>query len=82
MLECVKESFLCVLKLVPRGLTLGPSLAKNGQMGLWCVGWPLKSGTLLGLEEPDKVPENDEVLYTVYVCYLLLNCLKTIGIEK
>ncbi|KAF4094436.1 hypothetical protein AMELA_G00014940 [Ameiurus melas] len=58
--ECVKESFCNVLRLVPRGLTLGPSLAKDGQMGLWCVGWDLQSGTLLGLEDPDKVPEKEE----------------------
>ncbi|XP_026802568.3 zinc finger protein 408 isoform X1 [Pangasianodon hypophthalmus] len=60
LLECVKESVHSVLKLVPRGLTLGPSLAKDGQMGLWCVGWALQTGTLLGLEEPDKVPEKEE----------------------
>ncbi|XP_053472430.1 zinc finger protein 408 [Ictalurus furcatus] len=58
--ECVKESFCNVLRLVPRGLTLGPSLAKDGQMGLWCVGWDLQTGTLLGLEDPDKVPEKEE----------------------
>lgn len=71
LLECVKESFHSVLRLVPHGLTLGPSLAKDGQIGLWCVGWALQSGTLLGLEDPDKVPEKEEVLF-VYTSFLLV----------
>ncbi|KAL6461746.1 hypothetical protein MHYP_G00298910 [Metynnis hypsauchen] len=57
-LNTVEESFHSVLKLVPRGLTLGPSLAKDGQMGLWCVGRALQNGTLLGLEEPATVPQS------------------------
>lgn len=64
LLECVKESVRSVLRLVPRGLTLGPSLAKDGQMGLWCVGWALKSGTLLGLEDPEKVTLKEAVLFS------------------
>lgn len=61
LLECVNESVCSVLRLVPRGLTLGPSLTKDGHMGLWCVGRPLQAGTLLGLGDPDKVPEKEEV---------------------
>lgn len=53
-LECVKESFCSMLRLLPRGLTLGPSLAEDGQMGLWCVGQDLQTGTNLGLEGPEK----------------------------
>ncbi|KAL7833879.1 hypothetical protein AOLI_G00288390 [Acnodon oligacanthus] len=59
-LNAVKEAFHSVLKLVPRGLTLGPSLTKDGQMGLWCVGRALQNGTLLGLEEPATVPQSGE----------------------
>ncbi|XP_072527625.1 zinc finger protein 408 isoform X2 [Salminus brasiliensis] len=55
-LNNVKESFHSVLRLVPRGLTLGPSLAKDGQMGLWWVGRALQNGTLIGLEQPEKGP--------------------------
>lgn len=61
LLECVKESFCSVLRSVPRGLAIGPSLAKDGQMGLWCVGWALQAGTLLGLEDPEKLPGKEEV---------------------
>ncbi|XP_047674311.1 zinc finger protein 408 isoform X1 [Tachysurus fulvidraco] len=60
LLECVNECVLSVLGLIPRGLTLGPSLAEDGQMGLWCVGWTLQSGTLLGLEDLDKVAGKEE----------------------
>lgn len=61
LLECVNESVRNVLRLIPRGLTLGPSLAKDGQTGLWCVGWALQTGTLLGLEDQEKVPVKEEV---------------------
>ncbi|KAK3528123.1 hypothetical protein QTP86_023846 [Hemibagrus guttatus] len=60
LLECVNESVHSVLRLIPRGLTLGPSLAKDGQMGLWCVGWALQTGTLLGMEDQEKVPGKEE----------------------
>ncbi|KAI5088540.1 zinc finger protein 408 [Silurus meridionalis] len=58
--EIVTESFCSVLRSVPRGLTVGPSLAQDGQMGLWCVGWSLQSGTLLGLEDPHTQPGEAE----------------------
>uniref|UniRef100_A0A3B1JZP8 Zinc finger protein 408 n=2 Tax=Astyanax mexicanus TaxID=7994 RepID=A0A3B1JZP8_ASTMX len=60
-LKNVKESFHSLLRLVPRGLTLGPSLAKDGQMGLWWVGQTLAKGTLLGLEEPENVPHGGKI---------------------
>lgn len=56
------ESLHSVLSAVPRGLTLGPSLAKDGQFGLWCVGQPLQRGTILCLEEQAKAEEIVEVL--------------------
>ncbi|XP_030649643.1 zinc finger protein 408 [Chanos chanos] len=48
------QSLHSVLNAVPRGLTLGPSLAKDGQLGLWCVGRALQKGTLLGLDTAEK----------------------------
>ncbi|XDV18127.1 hypothetical protein PO909_023885 [Leuciscus waleckii] len=51
----MRDSIHSVLRSIPRGLTLGPSLAEDGQLGLWCVGRLLEKGTLLGLEEPDKI---------------------------
>lgn len=56
------ESLHSVLSAVPRGLTLGPSLAKDGEFGLWCVGQPLQRGTVLCLEEQAEVEEINEVL--------------------
>ncbi|KAJ8402922.1 hypothetical protein AAFF_G00362360 [Aldrovandia affinis] len=59
-LRCLKdsspgqESLHRVLNAVPRGLTVGPSLASNNRLGLWCVGHALHKGALLGLQE-DKV---------------------------
>lgn len=51
----MRDSIHSVLRSIPRGLTLGPSLAIDGQLGLWCVGQGLEKGTLLGLGEPDKM---------------------------
>ncbi|XP_050971119.1 zinc finger protein 408 isoform X1 [Labeo rohita] len=51
----VRDSIHSVLRSIPRGLTLGPSLAEDGQLGLWCVGQVLEKDTLLGLEELDKI---------------------------
>ncbi|XP_052007694.1 zinc finger protein 408 [Xyrauchen texanus] len=51
----MRDSIHSVLQSVPLGLTLGPSLAKDGQLGLWCVGRVLEKDTLLGLENPDKM---------------------------
>ncbi|KAG5270559.1 hypothetical protein AALO_G00194050 [Alosa alosa] len=56
------ESLHSVLSAVPRGLTLGPSLAKDGEFGLWCVGQPLQKGTILCLEEQAEVEEITEKL--------------------
>ncbi|TRY82385.1 hypothetical protein DNTS_002479, partial [Danionella cerebrum] len=44
-----KDPIHTALRSVPQGLTLGPSLAKDGQLGLWCVGRVLEKGTLLGV---------------------------------
>ncbi|XP_066511301.1 zinc finger protein 408-like isoform X2 [Hoplias malabaricus] len=55
VIDDMKESFHNVLRLVPRGLALGPSLAKEGQIGLWSVGWALQNGTVLEVEEPNQV---------------------------
>nr|XP_055062490.1 zinc finger protein 408 isoform X3 [Misgurnus anguillicaudatus] len=51
----MRDSIHSVLRSLPRGLTLGPSLAIDGQLGLWCVGQGLEKGTLLGLGEPAKM---------------------------
>lgn len=67
-LERVKESLCRMLRLLPRGLTLGPSLAEDGQTGLWCVGQDLQTGTNLGLEDPEE-EEEVEYVYTI-----LLRC--------
>ncbi|XP_026888962.2 zinc finger protein 408 isoform X2 [Electrophorus electricus] len=67
-LENVKESFNSVLRLLPRGLTLGPSLAKDGQTGLWCVGRTLKNGTFLGMEDSDRVPSYGKVEEGMETC--------------
>ncbi|KAL2088770.1 hypothetical protein ACEWY4_015669 [Coilia grayii] len=56
------ESLQSVLSAVPRGVTLGPSLAKDGEFGLWCVSQPLQSGTVLYLEEQDNVEDMAEKL--------------------
>lgn len=71
LLECGRDSFCSVLRSVPRGLTLGPSLTKDGQMGLWCVGRSLQAGTLLGLEDPDTAAGKEVVQY-VYTRYRLV----------
>lgn len=59
----MRDSIHSALRSVPRGLTLGPSLAEDGQLGLWCVGRVLEKGTLLGLGEPEKMirKEKEEV---------------------
>ncbi|XP_010880358.2 zinc finger protein 408 isoform X2 [Esox lucius] len=49
-----QDPLLNVLKAVPRGLTVGPSLANDGQLGLWCVGNALNKGVFLGLEDQNK----------------------------
>ncbi|KAK7170323.1 hypothetical protein R3I94_000522 [Phoxinus phoxinus] len=56
----MRDSIHSVLRSVPRGLTLGPSLAEDGQLGLWCVGRVLEKGTLLGLEEPDTISRKEK----------------------
>ncbi|XP_045871190.1 zinc finger protein 408 isoform X1 [Meles meles] len=46
------------LKSLPRGLALGPSLAQELRLGVWCVGAPLQPGLLWGpLEEEQKGEE-------------------------
>ncbi|XP_074440567.1 zinc finger protein 408 isoform X2 [Larus michahellis] len=36
------------LRSLPPGLALGPSLSRERGTGVWCVGWALPAGTLLG----------------------------------
>ncbi|MFT7806932.1 zinc finger protein 408 isoform X1 [Arapaima gigas] len=51
-----------VLKAVPKGLTVGPSLANSGNLGLWCVGNTLQKGTLLGeVDNQGEVGESSEI---------------------
>ncbi|KPP79697.1 hypothetical protein Z043_100708, partial [Scleropages formosus] len=68
-----------VLKAVPRGLTVGPSLANSGHLGLWCVGNTLQKGTLLGevhnqgeLEESSRIAahgmHNDSSYWMKFAC--------------
>lgn len=75
--EDMRDSIHSFLRSIPRGLTLGHSLAKDGQLGLWCVGRVLQKGTLLGLKEPDQMiskEKSEEVCLTVRTdMYLLLN---------
>ncbi|KAI1895941.1 hypothetical protein AGOR_G00111950 [Albula goreensis] len=54
-----QESLHRVLSSVPRGLTVGPSLASSNRLGLWCVGRALQKGALLGLQEDQvKTPDH------------------------
>ncbi|KAA0723460.1 Zinc finger protein 17 [Triplophysa tibetana] len=57
----MRDSIHSLLRSIPRGLTLGHSLAKDGQLGLWCVGRVLQKGTLLGLKEPDKMISEEKL---------------------
>ncbi|XP_032216394.1 zinc finger protein 408 [Mustela erminea] len=45
------------LKSLPRGLALGPSLAVELRLGVWCVGAPLQPGLLWGPLEEESVSE-------------------------
>ncbi|XP_028649019.2 zinc finger protein 184-like [Erpetoichthys calabaricus] len=50
--ESSDEELLC--RSIPLGLALGPSIAQNGRIGIWCVSQPLQSGAFFGpLEEPE-----------------------------
>ncbi|XP_076970686.1 zinc finger protein 408 isoform X2 [Tamandua tetradactyla] len=46
------------LKNLPRGLALGPSLAVEQRLGIWCVGEPLQPGLLWGPLEEDSFSED------------------------
>lgn len=48
------------LKSLPRGLALGPSLAEEQCLGVWCVGEPLQPGLLWGPLEEESVSEQKE----------------------
>ncbi|ELK16081.1 zinc finger protein 408 [Pteropus alecto] len=51
------------LKSLPRGLALGPSLAEEQRLGVWCVAEPLQPGLLWGpLEEESVSEQKDEVV--------------------
>lgn len=65
----MRDSIHSVLRSVPRGLTLGPSLAEDGQLGLWCVGRVLEKGTLLGLEGPDEINRKEKAEVCILVCF-------------
>ncbi|XP_032700636.1 zinc finger protein 408 [Lontra canadensis] len=45
------------LKSLPRGLALGPSLAEELRLGVWCVGAALQPGLLWGPLEEESVSE-------------------------
>lgn len=45
------------LKSLPRGLALGPSLAEELRLGVWCVGAPLQPGLHWGPLEEESVSE-------------------------
>ncbi|XP_003412301.2 zinc finger protein 408 [Loxodonta africana] len=48
---------ILALKNLPRGLALGPSLAKEQRLGIWCVGEPLQPGLQWGPLEERLVSE-------------------------
>uniref|UniRef100_A0A8C8ZUQ0 Zinc finger protein 408 n=1 Tax=Prolemur simus TaxID=1328070 RepID=A0A8C8ZUQ0_PROSS len=48
---------ILALESLPRGLALGPSLAKEQRLGVWCVGEALKPGLLWGPLEEESVSE-------------------------
>lgn len=45
------------LKSLPRGLALGPSLAEEQRLGIWCIGEPLQPGLLWRPLEEKAVSE-------------------------
>ncbi|XP_035642587.1 uncharacterized protein LOC118393694 isoform X4 [Oncorhynchus keta] len=55
-----QDSLHSVPNAVPRGLTVGPSLANDGQLGLWCVGHALQKGMLLGVEDQSNTFDQSE----------------------
>lgn len=74
--ENMRDSIHNVLRSIPQGLTLGPSLTKEGHLGLWCVGRVLEKGTLLGLEQPDKTRRKktlEEVCFTMGTEHVILH---------
>uniref|UniRef100_A0A8C2KZS8 Zinc finger protein 408 n=1 Tax=Cyprinus carpio TaxID=7962 RepID=A0A8C2KZS8_CYPCA len=70
----MRDSIHRVLRSIPRGLTLGPSLAEDGQLGLWCVGRVLEKGTLLGLEEPDRIIRKEKAEGLQHACHNVFKC--------
>ncbi|XP_051756202.1 zinc finger protein 408 isoform X2 [Ctenopharyngodon idella] len=70
----MRDSIHSALRSVPRGLTLGPSLAEDGQLGLWCVGRVLEKGTLLGLEEPEKMIRKEKEEGLQNTCQNVFEC--------
>ncbi|XP_007944743.1 zinc finger protein 408 [Orycteropus afer afer] len=48
---------ILALKNLPQGLALGPSLAKEQRLGIWCVGEPLQQGLQWGPLEENFVSE-------------------------
>ncbi|XP_067256775.1 zinc finger protein 408 [Chanodichthys erythropterus] len=70
----MRDSIHSALRSVPRGLTLGPSLAEDGQLGLWCVGRVLEKGTLLGLGEPEKMIRKEKAEGLQNTCQNVFKC--------
>ncbi|XP_037378254.1 zinc finger protein 408 isoform X2 [Talpa occidentalis] len=50
---------ILALKSLPRGLALGPSLAKKQRLGVWCVGEPLQQGMLWGPLEEEAASQQE-----------------------
>ncbi|XP_027966988.1 zinc finger protein 408 isoform X1 [Eumetopias jubatus] len=48
------------LKSLPRGLALGPSVAEEQRLGVWCVGEALQPGLLWGPLEEESVSEQKD----------------------
>ncbi|XP_051778668.1 zinc finger protein 408 [Erpetoichthys calabaricus] len=51
---CNEEFFF---RSVPTGLAIGPSMAQNGQIGIWCVGQPLQYGGFFGQVNEQEMQE-------------------------
>lgn len=53
---------MVALKSLPRGLAVGPSLAQEQRLGVWCVGEPLQPGLHWGpLEEKSVSAKGEEM---------------------
>ncbi|XP_075694015.1 zinc finger protein 408 isoform X2 [Rhinoderma darwinii] len=55
--DCTQDAVWKVLRDLPCGLALGPSMSRDG-LGLWCVGRPLPNGAVIPSSSP--VSEDEE----------------------